>query len=79
MSLALRNAVSPLVIGAATTPSTARMPPIMPSQFSETLTTTSGAEAASDAPVSAAPPSKKNQEETVAQIKATIPSVIIAP
>ena len=37
---ALRKAVSPLVMGAATTPSRARMPPSTPSQLCETFVTT---------------------------------------
>ena len=43
MRRAERKAVSPLVIGAATTPSIARMPPKSPSQFSLTTVTTLGA------------------------------------
>ena len=37
---ALRKAVSPLVIGAATTPNTARIPPNTPSQPTQTYSTT---------------------------------------
>ena len=43
MSLALRKAVSPLVIGAATTPRTARIPPKTPSHPEHTYCTTAGA------------------------------------
>ena len=56
---ALRSAVSPVVMGAATTPRMARMPPMVPSQAVETLVTTVGAAALSSEPTSAAPPSKK--------------------
>ena len=56
---ALRKAVSPLVMGAATTPSRARMPPSTPSQLCETFVTTTGAAAVRSEPTSAAPPSKK--------------------
>ena len=59
MSRALRKAVSPLVIGAATTPRTARMPPSTPSQLWDTFVTTVGAAAEMSDPTSAAPPSKK--------------------
>ena len=41
---ALRKAVSPLVIGAATTPSMARMAPATPSQSLHTRLTTAGAD-----------------------------------
>ncbi len=78
ISLALLRAVSPVVIGAATTPSMANMLPKVPSQYRDTEVTTSGA-CADAAPASCIPPSKKNQEETAAQIRATMPSVIIAP
>ena len=43
MSRALRRAVSPLVIGAATTPSRASTPPATPSQLEQTIFTTVGA------------------------------------
>ena len=79
MRRALRKAVSPEVMGAATTPIIARMPPKSPNQPSDTLVTTVGAAAAVVEPTSAAPPSKKNHEDTAAQIRATRPSVIIEP
>jgi len=43
ISLADRNAVSPEVIGAATTPSMAKMPPSLPSVVSEITFTTQAA------------------------------------
>ena len=43
MRRALRNAVSPLVIGAATTPRIAKIPPMKPNQPLLTAVTTSGA------------------------------------
>ena len=79
MSRALLKAVSPEVIGAATTPRRARMPPKMPSQPLDTLVTTAGADAVMSEPTCAAPPSKKNHEDTAAQMRATRPSVIMAP
>ena len=79
MRRALRKAVSPEVMGAATTPRMARTPPARPSQERDTLVTTVGAAAAISEPTWAAPPSKKNQEETAAHTRATIPSVIIEP
>ena len=79
MRRALRNAVSPLVMGAATTPSIASTPPTMPSHASDTFVTTVGAAAVKSAPTSAAPPSKKKYDETAAQMSATMPSVIMAP
>ena len=53
------SAVSPLVIGAATTPSRASTLPAIPSHDLATLVTTVGADAESSEPTSAAPPSKK--------------------
>ena len=47
MRRAERKAVSPLVMGAATTPSTASTPPTTPSQSSQTRYTTFGAEVCS--------------------------------
>ena len=44
MSLAERSAVSPLVIGAATTPSIARIPPTTPNQSLQMMFTTLGAD-----------------------------------
>ena len=44
MSRAERKAVSPLVIGAATTPRSARIPPITPNQSLQMIFTTVGAD-----------------------------------
>ena len=57
--LALLREVSPLVIGAATTPSMDSIPPRAPSHLTETADTIAGAEALMSDPTSAAPPSKK--------------------
>ena len=73
-----RRAVSPEVMGAATTPRMARMLPTTPSQCLLMAVTTWGAEALWR-PHSCIPPSKKKYELTAAQISATTPSVIIAP
>ncbi|MPM88094.1 hypothetical protein SDC9_135195 [bioreactor metagenome] len=73
ISRAERKAVSPDVIGAAITPKTANNPPIVPSQFFVMASTIT------EAFVSSMPFSPKKQVAAAAQIKATIPSVIIAP
>ena len=73
ISRAERKAVSPLVMGAAITPSIASMPPIVPSQSFVMASTMTAAF------VSAIPFSWKKQVAAAAQIRATMPSVIMAP
>ena len=73
ISRAERKAVSPLVMGAAITPSTANTPPTAPSQFFVMASTMTAAL------VSSIPFSWKKQVAAAAQISATMPSVIIAP
>ena len=75
VSLALLKAVSPEVIGQATTPRTARTAPTGPSNaLDTTLTISAGVPAAC---IEALSP--KNAIVTAHQIKATIPSTIIEP
>ena len=78
MSRALRNAVSPDVIGAAMTPSMARMPPNVPSHDLEMLSTRI---AGDDEPMNCCRPSYPpvNVIAAAAHIKATMPSATIAP
>ena len=68
-----RKAVSPEVIGAAITPSIANTPPTAPSHSFVILSTTTAAL------FSSIPLLWKKYVAAAAQIKATIPSVIIAP
>ena len=73
MSRAERNAVSPLVMGAATTPRMASTPPTSPSHPLLMSNTTT------DASLSPIPFSWKKYVATVAHTRATTPSVIMAP
>ena len=80
ISRAARKAVSPEVIGAATTPSSARMPPTTPSMPFERVFTTHAGSCPGSA-VTAANPSAppKKAIAAAAQISAIIDSLIMAP
>ena len=78
VSLALLNAVSPEVIGQATTPNSAKAPPTFPYTVLEILFTTTAAPPCPNASPNPGVPPKK-LIAAAAHTNATIPSDIIAP
>ena len=74
-----RKAVSPLVIGAATIPRIARMPPAVPSHWLDMSLATFAPEYATPVASSAIPFSWKKYVAAAAQMSATMPSVTMAP
>jgi len=79
MSRAERRAVSPLVIGAATIPRIAKIPPKVPNHSLEIRVATAAPEKALPVSWSTIPFSWKKYVAAAAQINATIPSATIAP
>ena len=74
-----RKAVSPLVMGAATMPSIAKMPPSVPNHSFEMRVATAAPENALPVSASMTPFSWKKYVAAAAQISATAPSATIAP